>query len=68
MDGYPAYLPGTDLHRFLTMPASVAAWVAEVDGSVVGHVALNSESHPGAMAVVRDSGIAGEADMVARSL
>lgn len=68
LDGYPAFLPGGDFYRFLTRPESLAAWVAESDGSVVGHVALNSQSHPAAMAVVRDAGIAGEVGVVARLL
>ena len=68
LDGYPAYLPDNDLHRFLARPVALAAWVAEAAGRVVGHVALNSESHPGAMAVVRDAGIAGEVGVVARLL
>ena len=42
-DGYPRYLP-EDLSAFACDPRELAAWVAEEDGSVVGHVAL----HPGA--------------------
>ena len=63
-DGYPAYLPHDDFHGFLTTPAAVAAWVAEVDDTVVGHVALNFESHPAAMAVLRGAGIAGDLRVV----
>ena len=67
-DGYPAYLPDNDFHRFLTRPTALAAWVVEIDGTVAGHVALNSESHPAAMAIVRDAGIGGEVGVVARLL
>ncbi len=43
-DGYPPFLPGGDLRRFLLAPESLAAWVAEVDGQILGHVALHSHS------------------------
>jgi GNAT superfamily N-acetyltransferase len=68
LDGYPVYLPDGDFHRFLTRPAPLASWVVEVDGSVVGHVALNSKSHPGAMEVIRTHGITGEVGVMARLL
>ena len=66
VDGYPAYLPDNDFHRFLTRPTALAAWVAEADGRAVGHVALNAESHPGAMTVIRKAGVASEVGIVAR--
>lgn len=65
-DGYPPFLPGGDFHAFLTRPAPLDAWVAEVGGRVVGHVALNAETHPEAMAVVRDAGIPGSLGVIAR--
>jgi ribosomal protein S18 acetylase RimI-like enzyme len=68
VDGYPVYLPDNDFQAFLTSPPSLAAWVAEVDGRVVGHVALNTESHAAAMARVREAGIAGRLGVVARLL
>lgn len=39
-DGYPRYLRG-DPARFLTPPYERAAWVAERDGRIIGHVALH---------------------------
>jgi GNAT superfamily N-acetyltransferase len=68
LDGYPAFLPDGDFHRFLTTPRPLAAWVAVVDGEVVGHVSLHAESHPQAMEVVRGAGIAGEVGVIARLL
>ena len=49
-DGYPKYLPG-DLRSFIVDPGALAAWVAEVDGLVVGHVALHPRSVPDVMDV-----------------
>lgn len=42
-DGYPLYLPD-DVPAFLTPDYEVAAWVAEIDGRIVGHVALHQAS------------------------
>lgn len=39
--GYPAHWPA-DPHRWLTPSRHIAAWVAEWDGDVVGHVSLTS--------------------------
>lgn len=39
-DGYPRYLPD-DAPRFITPPYESAAWVAEEDGEIVGHVGLH---------------------------
>ena len=39
-DRYPRFWPAAP-EAFLVDPAEVAAWVAEVDGAVVGHVALH---------------------------
>jgi GNAT superfamily N-acetyltransferase len=43
LDGYPRHLPG-ELMEFLDTPDTHAAWVAEVDGVLVGHVALVASS------------------------
>jgi ribosomal protein S18 acetylase RimI-like enzyme len=39
-DGYPAHWPA-DPHRWLTPSRLLAAWVAEQDGTIVGHVGLS---------------------------
>lgn len=57
LDGYPAFLPDGDYERFLTEPASLAAWVAVVDGRVVGHVALNEETSPPVMDLAAALGV-----------
>ncbi|HTZ09108.1 MAG TPA: GNAT family N-acetyltransferase [Acidimicrobiales bacterium] len=49
-DGYPPYLPGGDVQALLEVPGALGAWVAELDGAVVGHVALHRESSPEVMA------------------
>jgi GNAT superfamily N-acetyltransferase len=67
-DGYPVYVPGGDLLRFLTEPRSLAAWVAEEGGRLVGHVAVNSESNQFVMKAVREAGIEGDLAVVARLL
>jgi GNAT superfamily N-acetyltransferase len=41
VDGYPGRLP-TDMRSFLVAPDELAAWVAEVEGEIVGHVGLHS--------------------------
>jgi GNAT superfamily N-acetyltransferase len=48
MDGYPPYLSPGGVEPFLVTPDALAAWVALLDGAVVGHVAL----HRGASASV----------------
>ena len=40
-DGYPRYLPD-DALRFITPPYESAAWVAEENGEIVGHVGLHN--------------------------
>ena len=40
VDGYPRYLPD-DLADFMTPGYEEAGWVADVDGRIVGHVALH---------------------------
>jgi GNAT superfamily N-acetyltransferase len=49
LDGYPPYLPD-DLRTFILSPA-IDAWVAEVDGTVAGHVALHQRSSDAVMAL-----------------
>lgn len=68
VDRYPVYLPDGDFHRFLTHPTPLAAWVAEDDGRIVGHVATNSHSHRAVMEVVGAAGIDGDIGVVARLL
>ena len=67
-DDYPTYLPDDDYHRFLTRPVSLEAWVAERDGRICGHVALNAQTSPSAMQVLRDTDIDGPIGAVARLL
>jgi GNAT superfamily N-acetyltransferase len=50
LDGYPKYLPG-DLRSFIVDSGAVRAWVADLDGEVVGHVALHSRSSREVMAL-----------------
>ncbi len=50
VDGYPYYLPG-DLREFLAARGATAAWVAESDREVVGHVALHSWSSAAVMSL-----------------
>jgi GNAT superfamily N-acetyltransferase len=57
LDRYPAYLPDNDFERFLNVPEPRAAWVAIEDRRIVGHVAVNDETAPGAAAIVRDAGV-----------
>jgi GNAT superfamily N-acetyltransferase len=52
-DGYPGRRP-LDLATFLASPDALAAWVAEHDGVIVGHVALHRQSLP----VVMEQGAA----------
>lgn len=39
-DNYPKYML-TNLETFVAMPGALQAWVAEDDGTIVGHVALH---------------------------
>ena len=48
-DGYPPRGP-IDAARFLSPPQELAGWVAEVDGTVVGHVALHDTGASATMA------------------
>lgn len=40
-DGYPLAVQPDGLHGFLESPHERAAWVAETDGAIAGHVALH---------------------------
>jgi GNAT superfamily N-acetyltransferase len=53
-DGYPADLPG-DVRRFVASHAAYAAWVAEVGGELVGHVALHNRASPEVMALAHQA-------------
>ena len=44
LDGYPPYFPDRDFVAFLVSDDALAAWVAEVDGRLGGHVALHGRS------------------------
>jgi GNAT superfamily N-acetyltransferase len=48
LDGYPGHWP-RDLRAFVAQPDAIAAWVALVDGEVVGHVALLPDSSDASM-------------------
>jgi GNAT superfamily N-acetyltransferase len=52
VDGYPVHIP-SDMRNFLVAPDQFTAWVAELDGEVVGHVALRARCSPAAIDVVR---------------
>jgi len=54
VDGYPLYLPG-DLRTFLASADATHAWVAEMDGEVVGHVALHHRSSCAVMALASEA-------------
>jgi GNAT superfamily N-acetyltransferase len=56
-DGYPRYLPH-DAPRFITPLYESAAWVAEEDGKIVGHVGLHYAAvDPTLMAAQRATGL-----------
>jgi GNAT superfamily N-acetyltransferase len=50
LDGYPGHWP-SDLRDFVAQPDTLAAWVALVDGGIVGHVALLPDSSDASMAL-----------------
>ena len=53
-DGYPIYLP-SDLGAFIYSHDALAAWVAESDGEIIGHVALHRSSWDDVMQLARQS-------------
>jgi GNAT superfamily N-acetyltransferase len=53
-DGYPVYLPDS-LRQFLASPDALAAWVAEEDGEIVGHVALHERSSEAVLALAGET-------------
>ena len=54
LDRYPVFLPD-DLRRFITAPDALAAWVAELDGQIIGHVALRSSSSAAVVAMASEA-------------
>ncbi len=54
LDRYPVFLPD-DLRRFITAPDALAAWVAELDGQIIGHVALRSNSSAAVVAMASEA-------------
>lgn len=69
LDGYPGYLAGNDVRRFLEQPEPLAAWVAVDHGLIIGHVALHASSSGAVMSFLRASGInPGRVGVVARLL
>ena len=69
-DGYPPYLPGDDLCRFLAGEEHLGAWVAEESGTLVGHVALHRRSSEAVMSLATQAlgADAGSMAVVARLL
>lgn len=60
LDGYPPHLPD-DMPRFITPDYEIAAWVAEADGRIVGHVALHHAAlDPTLAAAQRATGLPAE--------
>lgn len=51
-DQYPIFEPPEGLGWFLSTPEPIAAWIARIDGAIVGHVALQPSATRGAMGVV----------------
>jgi GNAT superfamily N-acetyltransferase len=59
-DGYPLHLPA-NVPDFITPDYESAAWVAELDGLVVGHIALHNASvDPTLAAAQRATGLPAE--------
>jgi ribosomal protein S18 acetylase RimI-like enzyme len=69
VDGYPVHVPA-DMRKFLVAPDELTAWVAELDGEVVGHVALHPRcSQPSTDVVRGELGLGpGDYGVVARLL
>jgi GNAT superfamily N-acetyltransferase len=58
LDGYPPRL-AHNLRTFLASPGALGAWIASLDGDIVGHVALHPSSSPEVMAVAQEATGAG---------
>ncbi|MDP9397776.1 MAG: GNAT family N-acetyltransferase [Actinomycetota bacterium] len=57
-DGYPLHLPTEDVEGFFASDSEAAAWVAEREGHLVGHVALRSTpGDPTLVAAARATGL-----------
>jgi GNAT superfamily N-acetyltransferase len=54
LDRYPMFLPD-DLRRFVTAPDALAAWVAEQDGEIIGHVALRPNGSGAVVAMASET-------------
>jgi GNAT superfamily N-acetyltransferase len=54
VDRYPMFLRD-DLRRFIEAPDALAAWVAEQDGEIIGHVALRSRSSTTVVAMASEA-------------
>jgi GNAT superfamily N-acetyltransferase len=69
VDGYPVHIPA-DMRKFLVAPDELTGWVAELDGEVVGHVALHARCSQASTDVVRRELCLGPGDygVVARLL
>lgn len=59
VDGYPRYQP-PDMAAFVTPAGEVAGWVVELDGEIVGHVALHTATGDPTSAAAR--GATGRSD------
>lgn len=55
LDGYPPYLPNGDFRTLLFGHETLGAWVVEVDGQPVAHVALHRRTGLRAMAMAADA-------------
>jgi GNAT superfamily N-acetyltransferase len=54
-DGYPIFLTPDQVPDFFASGDEAAAWVAELDGRVVGHVALHCSTDDPTLQVARDA-------------
>ena len=52
-DGYPLHLPAEEVPAFFTSGDEAAAWVADANGRVVGHVALHCPAEDPTLEVAR---------------
>lgn len=53
-DGYPLYTPDDDFLGLLDTPEAITAWVAVVDGEIIGQISLHSRSSTQVMALAVD--------------